>query len=258
MPCKTSLLRCSVLLLISIAVGSACFGANQVKFFDLKGTLNERLDQRLQASLKNPELKQPVLGGRGRLPSRTCCDRREIYFCSLAPPIVQAPTPSKNSLPDEPIDIIAAAFQGCAKLQILTLGLKESAADRRARISKDDFYDCSLILKRTETSDVFAMLIVFQWLFETLGSNEAACCFDGASADDEINQFEHNSRFAPNIALQFEGKERLRIELDTEKRRMVFRTKDKWGSYTFDQLSADAIKARVNDLHAFYETSLSE
>jgi hypothetical protein len=39
---------------------------------------------------------------------------------------------------------------------------------------------------------------------------------------------------------------------------MVFRTKDKWGSYTFDPLSADAIKARVNDLHAFYETSLSE
>jgi hypothetical protein len=252
MPRKTTIVRLLVFLLAT-NIGSACFGVDQPKIFDLTKVITEQLDERIQASLKAPggkftPFEQKRFGLCGGSPS----DFLPLKFTDLPWPVR-----SKYRLPDDPIGALTISFQGCARLLILTIEPSGPVAPHLAAILKDDLYDGCLVLRKTGFSDAFAIRFVYQLLFEALQPTEQFDWFPGRSVDEEVNDYKQ-SDFAPSIVFVFEGKDSLQVELDSNTLHAVLRTKDKWGSYTFDKLSAAAIEARVQDLDAIYATLPAE
>ena len=248
MPGKINLLRLLVFVL-ALATGAACFGAEPPKIsVDLTKTLNERFDQRIQGSLKAPALanftpfKPKQLGLCGGYRSR---------FVPLELFQIDCTIRSKNRLLDDPLDVLTAAFQGCVNLRILTLEASGPVTTNWAIILKDDLYAGFLILRKTETTDALAERLAYQLLSNAFQPEDDFDCLSDGTTDEEINDYKQ-SDFAPKIVFEFEGKNWLRIELDTKNLWALVRSKDKWAHYKFDQLSADAIVARVKDLHALY------
>jgi hypothetical protein len=234
--------------LLSIAVISSCSGADQAAVFDLKQTLNERFNERILSDLTKNRNPIPHLLVCGGAPWFGCGS----YSMDVKIPCLQLPQCSKNSLPDAPVSILTAAFRRCTEFRILILDLSGTLTGNFARLPQGSMYENHFVENRVITEDVFAMRLVFRWLTENLEVNETAFLYEESTANAEMEEFRKSSRFAPNIVFEFYGIDSLRVELDTENRYLLLRTKDKWGSYDFDQLSAIEIEARVKDLAMLY------
>lgn len=93
------------------------------------------------------------------------------------------------------------------------------------------------------------MRLAYHMIVEFLEPEEMM--ISAETMQEEIAEF-RPSQSPASIIIAFDGGNSIGVEIFIEKQRAIIRTKDQWGAYTFDRLSAIAIEARVNDLQSLY------
>jgi len=251
-----TLIRTISVFLLAIAIGSTCVGADLPKFsIDLTTALNERCNERVLTSINRLQDEQQerwakasrMLYGHHHNYSLGCYFRRP----SLPPIRIFEPQRSTHRLPDDPIGTLTTAFQTCTSLQTLVIGSSNPAGIHFDELTIADLLSPLQFLGETKSSDAFAIRFVYKLLFQTLQPADQFNWFPKESAEEEINDYKHLD-FDPTMIFEFKGKDWLRVEIDTGGLQAIIRTKDQWGAYSFDRLSAIAIEARVKDLQSLY------
>lgn len=248
MPGTTSILRLAFFLLATTACAT-CFGVDMARFFTIAQTLNEQGKERIQTDLTNLQQKWHL---RTDTFHRCGCGgfiSQRAPFSSGRHLDLPKKQRSKNSLSDEPIDTLAAAFKESSAFSIFNL---LTAAKDQTGVSKKDLYADALIVSRVDTAEILPAHLVFRWLIDNIGENESAALYTGSSTEAEVNEFKQDSHFSPNIVFEFKGKDCLWVELDTYRQKALIRSKDKWGVYDFDGLSAATIEYQALALTWLY------